>query len=85
MNQLVPDLRSVVVRLLETARALGVPVVIYPFGPKLMVFSALYIARRQYPEASWMVYPVARTHSINYSEGILRTVWVNGTEFAVTD
>jgi len=59
----------------EKARYRKSPVVLFPFGPKSLVFAAAYQLGRDYAEASWFVYPVPVSYDVNYSFGIDRLFW----------
>lgn len=52
------------------------PVILFPFGPKPVVFEIAYIMAREYPQSSWFVYPVPRAYDVNYSDGIGQTHWL---------
>jgi len=46
------------------------PIILYPFGPKIAVFCSVYWLTKMHSEASWCVYPVARTHQLDYTTGV---------------
>lgn len=61
---------------IELARRSDAPVILFPFGPKSLLFLVAAQLAAEYPEASWFVYPVPSMYDANYSEGIGRTVWL---------
>ena len=63
------------------ARLLKSPVVLFPFGPKVVVFGVAYALARAYPQGSWVVYPVAATHALDYSDGVSETAWYDIRDF----
>lgn len=79
-ESLAEDVAAAAARVLRAARALNAPIVLFPFGPKLVVFLFAALLARTYPQASWAVYPVARTHPLNYSDGIASTIWLDGID-----
>lgn len=60
--------------LIEAAKQLASPIIVYPFGPKLAVFDSIYYLAKVYPEMSWFVCPIAQTHSLEYSDGVQNTI-----------
>jgi hypothetical protein len=80
MDDVVDGTARLVSLLADHASHAHAPVVLYPFGPKLAIFVAGLVLWRQYPQASWAVYPVASTHPLDYSDGILRTVVLRGED-----
>jgi hypothetical protein len=60
---------------IRRARSRTAPVIIYPFGPKFVVFCAAHTMSREYPAASWFVYPVPTDYPPDYSFGISETMW----------
>lgn len=52
------------------------PVIIFPYGPKSLLFAAAWQLTRDYPEASWFVYPIPVTYDADYSSGIEETLWM---------
>jgi hypothetical protein len=61
---------------IQEAKKQDAPIILFPYGPKPIIFySALNICLR-YPDASWFVYPVPSGYDINYSEGIEQSLWV---------
>lgn len=61
-------------QLVEAAKTLESPILVYPFGPKLVVFEVIYYLARTYPQMSWIVCPLAQTHSLEYSDGVQNTI-----------
>lgn len=51
------------------------PVILFPYGPKPLVFASALQLSLRYPEASWFVYPIPLTYDVSYSEGIYETDW----------
>jgi hypothetical protein len=60
----------------EIAKGHDAPVILYPFGPKPLIFSAAFQMCAEYPEGSWFVYPVPTAYDVNYSEGEGRSLWL---------
>jgi hypothetical protein len=80
VDSAVEDLSGYLSRIVRAANSLTAPVVLFPFGPKIVNFvAALYLAR-YYPAASWAIYPVPKTHPLDYSDGIRSTDWYEGEE-----
>jgi len=67
---------------IELARRSDAPIILFPFGPKSLLFVVAAQLAAEYPEASWFVYPVPSIYDANYSEGIGRTVWLAGEELS---
>jgi len=61
------------------AQKYAAPVILFPYGPKLLVFSAAFELAEKYREASWFVYPVPTSYPVTYSEGVEKTIWRLGT------
>lgn len=77
-------LRNCVSREVQLARRFEAPVILFPYGPKsLLFFSALQLSS-EYPEASWFVYPILSTHFVTYSEGIESTMWLMPKDVTAT-
>jgi hypothetical protein len=57
------------------ASELGGPLIIYPMGPKTMIFAAGLAAASLYPEGSWFVYPIPSVYSSQVTEGQFATYW----------
>lgn len=75
------DIFTTVGHLVESAKMLGGPIVLYPMGPKDAVFTAGLALSMLYEEASWAVYPVLVSHPLDYSEGVRAVQWVTRDEF----
>lgn len=73
MDSVVVDVFDVVARIVRAALALDGPIVLLPFGPKIVVFLAAWFLAKECSNRCWAVYPVARTHPLGYSDGILTT------------
>lgn len=69
-------LRRIICREIELARQYQSPVILFPFGPKLVIFVAAMQLRAQYGDAAWFVYPVPSKYGVDYTEGIERTIWM---------
>ena len=52
------------------------PVILFPYGPKPLIFVSAFELALEYPEASWFVYPIPSAYDTAYSEGIDETVWL---------
>jgi hypothetical protein len=61
---------------IHMARVHQAPVILFPYGPKMLVFFAALQLCSEYPEGSWFVYPVPASYDVNYSEGVDRTFWL---------
>ena len=78
-------LHNAVSQEIETARRHEAPIILFPYGPKsLLFFSALQLSSR-YPEASWFVYPILSSHFVSYSEGIENTMWLMPKDIPATE
>ena len=62
---------------IKMAHKFDAPVILFPFGPKSLIFSAAYHLCCEYPEASWFVYPIPSSYDVTYSEGIQKTYWLS--------
>lgn len=60
------------------SRAEG-PLMLYPFGPKSLVFASALSAAQAYPEASWFVYPIPSFYDPFATEGVGDTFWASVT------
>lgn len=67
-------LSNLVNREIELAKKHQAPVVLFPYGPKSMLFAAAYQLASEYPESSWFVYPIPSSYDINYSSGVEETI-----------
>jgi hypothetical protein len=52
------------------------PVILFPYGPKLLVFCTALQLSCEYPESSWFVYPVPSAYPVHYTEGVDKTLWL---------
>lgn len=59
----------------------SVPIVLFPFGPKNLVFSVSYLLARLYPHWSWCICPVSRTHPLDYSFGVAGILTIRRAEY----
>jgi len=59
----------------EKARESDAPVILYPFGPKSLIFVASRYLFEHYAESSWFVYPVPARYDLSYSEGSAAACW----------
>lgn len=51
------------------------PIVLFPYGPKPLVFASALTLAREYPAGAWFAYPVPAFYDVNYSEGEGPTMW----------
>jgi hypothetical protein len=58
------------------ARAKRAPVIMFPYGPKALVFAAASELMGRYPEASWFVYPIPSRYEAAHSQGVGSTTWI---------
>lgn len=61
---------------ISIAKTHNSPVLLFPYGPKSLIF---IVARRlslEYPDWSWFVYPIPLGHVAAFSEGIERLIWI---------
>lgn len=68
-------LKNVVMEEIKKAREKSAPIILFPYGPKAILFEISLILTRAYPRSSWFVYPIPYTYDINYSDGISGTAW----------
>ncbi|MFQ5852219.1 MAG: hypothetical protein ACE5JU_16750 [Candidatus Binatia bacterium] len=61
---------------IKKARAHRAPVILFPYGPKPLLFVSAFVLAGEYPEASWFVYPIPWSYDVPYSEGNGGTLWV---------
>jgi hypothetical protein len=78
-------LRSCISREVDLARRYEAPVMLFPYGPKSLIFFSALQLSSEYPEASWFVYPILSTHFVSYSEGIENTMWLMPKTVAVPE
>lgn len=68
-------MRSLVEDEVEEARKHEAPIILYPFGPKPLIYVASETLLREYSSDSWFVYPVPGGYDVSYSEGVGQTHW----------
>src|SRR5438067_2657796 len=78
----IAGLRAILQPAIHAALALEGPVVLYPFGPKVVVFLIAFAQIQAYADGSWAVYPVPTTHPLDYSEGIGATYTFSGRDIS---
>jgi hypothetical protein len=69
-------LNNSVAQEVAAARKYSAPVILFPFGPKSLLFLTAFLLTAEYPDASWFVYPIPTSYDVDHSEGIERTVWL---------
>jgi len=52
------------------------PILLFPYGPKSLVFLVARQLSLEYAGSSWFVYPIPLGHTAEYSEGIERLIWM---------
>jgi hypothetical protein len=52
------------------------PLILYPYGPKPVLFCAGLKLACDYPSGSWFVYPRPANYDVAYSEGASKTIWL---------
>lgn len=60
---------------IKLAKGAEAPIILFPFGPKPLLFEIGHILVRDYPESTWFVYPVPNAYDVNYTEGVGKTYW----------
>jgi hypothetical protein len=71
-------LKNIVSEEVAAAKQHAAPVIIFPYGPKPLLFGAAYQLSMEYTEASWFVwfvYPIPGLYDSSYTTGSERTVW----------
>src|SRR3954462_14241379 len=58
------------------AQAHEAPVIIFPYGPKSLLFAAAWQLTKDCPDASWFVYPIPVAYDADYSSGVEETLWM---------
>lgn len=61
---------------ISSAESKQAPVIVFPYGPKCLLFQTALQLSSDYPQASWFVVPIPVAYDVNYSEGADRTVWL---------
>lgn len=59
----------------EIAKKYQAPIVLFPFGPKSLIFTVARYLSIEYPERTWFVYPIPLAHTAEFSEGVERLIW----------
>ena len=75
VTSLEAEMAGVLEPLCAAAEALSVPIVLFPFGPKITIFAASLLLASRYGSRCWAIIPVHRTHSLDYSVGSTRSVF----------
>jgi len=68
-------LQKIVTETSDCARAKGMRLVLYPFGPKPLIFGVSIFALSSYLLGTWYTYPIPRTYDLDYTVGIGTTYW----------
>jgi hypothetical protein len=68
-------LREIVVATSDSARLRGMRLMLYPFGPKPLVFGVSLFAANSYLRGTWYTYPIPRTYDLDYTVGVGTTHW----------
>jgi hypothetical protein len=61
---------------IKRARAKAAPMMLFPFGPKSLVFVAAFELIARYGRASWFVYPIPSAYDAAYTQGTRDTIWI---------
>lgn len=70
LESVIADMTRCLKRIIKAADVIGAPIILFPFGPKTVVFLASLYLAKDYPTRSWAIYPIAKTHPIDYSDGV---------------
>jgi len=70
------ELAAVMGTQIRRASSEGAPILLFPFGPKSLIFSVALQLASKYPESSWFVYPIPFSYDLDYSDGIGQIVWL---------
>ena len=73
MDLIVEDTCAIAQRIADAAKKMDAPIVLVPFGPKISVFASAFVLSKLCPNRTWVIYPVVKTHPIDYSDGVLKT------------
>jgi hypothetical protein len=57
------------------ARRQNAPVILFPCGPKALVFAVAVTLAEEYGDGSWFVYPIPSFYDPGYTEGAASTLW----------
>ena len=68
-------LQKIVAVTSDSARAKGMRLMLYPFGPKPLIFGVSIFALSRYLLGTWYTYPIPRTYDLDYTVGVGRTYW----------
>ena len=68
-------LKKIVTETSDRAQARGMRLVLYPFGPKPLIFGASIFALSSYLLGTWYAYPIPRTYDLDYTVGVGTTYW----------
>lgn len=61
---------------ISLAKQHDAPVILFPYGPKSLVFAVTYQLTQEYPESAWFVYPIPSSYDAFYSFGVQETIWI---------
>ena len=78
LENVVEEMSRCLGRIVRAAESMKAPIILFPFGPKIVDFLASLYLARHYPAASWAIYPVPKTHPLDYSDGVQSTHWYEG-------
>lgn len=70
------DIAQYVSKEVKIAKQYEAPIVLFPYGPKSLVFTVAKYLGMEYPERSWFVYPIPLAHAAEFSEGTERLIWI---------
>ena len=62
---------------IQRAQADEAPIVLFPYGPKPIIFGVAYRLALKYERASWALYTIRESHSLSYCEGFEETIWID--------
>jgi hypothetical protein len=71
-----PRMTELVEGEVKLAREHKAPVILFPFGPKPLMFASALELALEYPEASWFAYPMPEAYDARYTEGTSETYWL---------
>jgi hypothetical protein len=69
---------------IAAAQERDAPVVLYPYGPKIAIVTAALTLWREYSAGSWFVCPTPWGYSVEHSQGVESTLWVERAHGAST-
>ena len=55
---------------IQSAKNKKAPVILFPFGPKCLVFACALQLAAEYFDNAWFVYPIPSSYDPNYTEGV---------------